>query len=59
MAKAKSRNESANGQGMSLDQRISNYLASGRKTLTPRQIRRVAHKAGISTAEVQGRLPKE
>ena len=56
MAKAKSRDESATGQRMSLDQRISNYLASGRKSLSPRQIRRAAHKAGISTAEVRDRL---
>jgi hypothetical protein len=59
MAKAESRNESASGQRMSLDQRIRNYLASGRKSLTPRQIRRAAHKAGISTAEVQDRISQK
>lgn len=58
MARSKSRNESTSGERMSLDQRISNYLTTGRSTLTPRQIRRAAHKARISTAEVQERTPQ-
>lgn len=52
MAKAKSREVAVAGQRMALEQRISNYQASGRTGLTPRQLRRAAHKAKISTAEV-------
>ena len=50
---AKKRDAAAGGKKMSLEQRISNYRASGRKELTPRQLRRAAHKAQVSTAEVR------
>ncbi len=42
----------AAGKKLTLEQRIALYRANGRKELTPRQLRRAAHKAGISTAEV-------
>jgi hypothetical protein len=41
------------GASMSLEARLMNYLAGERKTLTPRQIRRAAHKAHVSTAQVR------
>jgi hypothetical protein len=50
---AKKRDEAAIGKKMSLEQRISSYMSAGRKELTPRQLRRAAHKARISTAEVR------
>jgi hypothetical protein len=50
MAKKKSE-EAASGK-LSLQQRLSNYRADGRVQLTPRQLRRAAHKAKISTSEV-------
>ena len=50
---AKKRDEAASGKKMTLEQRISNYRAAGRKELTPRQLRRAAHKAQIPTAQVR------
>lgn len=50
---AKNRAQAVSGKKMTLEQRISNYAATGRQELTPRQLRRAAHKAKISTAEVQ------
>ncbi len=58
MAKAKSRDAGARSGGMSLEKRLSNYAATGRTGLTPRQLRRAAHKAKISTAEVLERSAK-
>ncbi|GEM_PF-3924887 len=49
---AKSRAAASNGT-LTLEQRIANYLEGGRKALTPRQARRAAHKAHISTDEVR------
>ena len=43
---------------MSLDQRLANYLADGRRQLTPRQARRAAHKAHMSTDQVRERSAK-
>ena len=43
----------AKGGTMSLESRLANYLAVERKTLTPRQIRRAAHKAHVSTGQVR------
>ncbi len=51
---ARKRQEAAAASGkMTLEQRLDNYRADGRRELTPRQLRRAAHKAGISTAEVR------
>lgn len=41
------------GGRMSMETRIALYLAGERKTLTPRQLRRAAHKAHVSTAQVR------
>ena len=48
---ARKRDEAASGK-MTLEQRLSNYQVGGRKELTPRQLRRAAHKAKVSTAEI-------
>jgi hypothetical protein len=51
---ARKRAEAAvKGGKMSMETRIANYLAGERKTLTPRQARRAAHKAHVSTAQVR------
>jgi hypothetical protein len=50
---ARKRAEAAKGGTMSLETRLANYLAGERKTLTPRQIRRAAHKAHVSTGQVR------
>jgi hypothetical protein len=55
---AKKRAEAASDKKMSLEQRIANYRADGRRELTPRQLRRAAHKAGVSTAEVRQKAVK-
>jgi hypothetical protein len=55
---AKKRAEAATGGKLSLERRIANYTADGRKDLTPRQLRRAAHKAGISTTEVKEKALK-
>ena len=55
---AKKRDEAVSGKKMSLEQRISNYRADGRKELTPRQLRRAAHKARIATGEVAAKAAK-
>ena len=56
---ARKRQEAATTGGkMTLDQRLASYRSSGRKELTPRQLRRLAHKAGISTTEVLERASK-
>jgi hypothetical protein len=49
---ARKREQATSGK-LSLEARIANYQAFGRKELTPRQLRRAAHKAGISTTEVR------
>jgi len=54
---AKKREAAASGK-MSIEQRITNYLADGRKQLTPRQLRRAAHKARITTGQVRQRAAK-
>jgi hypothetical protein len=43
---------------MSLEQRIELYLSGERKHLTPKQIRRAAHKAHVSTDQVRTRATK-
>jgi hypothetical protein len=43
----------AKGGKMPLETRIANYLAGERNRLTPRQIRRAAHKAHVSTDQVR------
>jgi hypothetical protein len=43
---------------MSLDQRLENYRAGGRKELTPKQIRRAAHKAHTSTGKIREQASK-
>jgi hypothetical protein len=48
---ARKRDEAASGK-MTLEQRLTNYRAGGRNELTPRQLRRAAHKAKVSTAEI-------
>lgn len=48
---ARKKDEAASGK-MSLQQRLDNYKAGGRAELTPRQLRRAAHKAKMSTGEV-------
>lgn len=53
MAKVTSRDAQARGERMSLERRLSNYSAAGRASLTPRQVRRAAHKAKVSTDEVR------
>ena len=51
---ARKRAEAAvKGAKMSLETRLANYLAGERKTLTPRQIRRAAHKAHVATSQVR------
>jgi len=55
---AKKRTEAAASGKLTLEQRIANYRSGGRRELTPRQLRRAAHKAGISTAEVLQRAAK-
>jgi len=55
---AKKRAEAASDKKMSLEQRIANYRANGRSELTPRQRRRAAHKAGISTQDVLQKAAK-
>jgi hypothetical protein len=50
---AKKRDEAASGKKLSLEQRIANYKTGGRTELTPRQLRRAAHKARISATEVR------
>jgi hypothetical protein len=56
---AKKRDQASSSGKMSLDQRLANYLAGGRRQLTPRQARRAAHKAHLSTDQVreQGAKP--
>lgn len=54
---ARKREEAASGK-LSLQQRLANYQAGGRTALTPRQLRRAAHKAKISTSEVQAKAAK-
>ena len=55
---AKKRADAASDATMSLEQRIANYRAGGRKDLTPRQLRRAAHKAKVSTGEVLQKAAK-
>lgn len=56
---ARKRQEAAAAGGkMTLEQRLDNYRADGRKELTPRQLRRAAHKARIATGEVLQRAGK-
>jgi hypothetical protein len=55
---AKKREAAASGKKLSLEQRIANYKAGGRSELTPRQLRRAAHKAGIATSEVRQKSAK-
>ena len=50
---ARKRDQAKSSGKMSLDQRLANYLADGRRQLTPRQVRRAAHKAHISTDQVR------
>ena len=50
---AKKRDQASRSGKMSLDQRLANYLADGRRQLTPRQARRAAHKAHTSTDRVR------
>lgn len=52
MAKA-SKTARVSGQRMEMRTRIEWYRADGRTTLTARQLRRAAHKAKVSTAEVR------
>ena len=52
------RDEAASGKKMTLEQRIAHYRAQGRTELTPRQLRRAAHKEKISTGEVAKRSSK-
>ena len=54
----KPKESAAAGKKLTLDQRIARYRANGRNELTPRQLRRAAHKAGISTGEVLQRAAK-
>ncbi len=56
---ARKRQEAAAGGKLTLEQRIANYRASGRNVLTPRQLRRAAHKARISTVEVRERTSQD
>ncbi len=49
---ARKRQEAAAGGKMTLEQRLDNYRSGGRNELTPRQLRRAAHKARVSTVEV-------
>ncbi len=55
MARASKADKAAkvSGQRMGLQDRIERYRADGRITLTPRQLRRAAHKARVSTDEVR------
>jgi hypothetical protein len=55
---AKSRGDESKGGKMSLEQRIDNYLAWERNYLTPKQIRRAAHKAHVSTDQVRAQATK-
>ena len=55
---ARKRQEAAAGGTMTLEQRLAHYRTDGRKELTPRQLRRAAHKAKISTVEVLQRSRK-
>ena len=55
---ARKRDQASSNGKMSLDQRIAHYLASGRKELTPKQIRRAAHKAHMSTDKVVAQAEK-
>jgi len=55
---AKSRGDESKGGKMSLEQRIDHYLAWERNYLTPRQIRRAAHKAHVSTDQVRAQATK-
>jgi hypothetical protein len=56
MARKRDQAASSSGKKMSLDQRIDRYLSGGRKELTPKQARRAAHKAHLSTDEVRARV---
>ncbi len=54
---ARKRAEAASRGGkMPIETRIEKYLAEGRVTLTPRQLRRAAHKAHLSTAQVREKV---
>lgn len=53
---AKKRDQAGKSGKLSLDERVANYLASGRKELTPKQIRRAAHKAHMSTDQVRAQV---
>jgi hypothetical protein len=55
---ARKRQEAAASGTMSLEQRLAHYRTGGRNELTPRQLRRAAHKAKISTLEVLQRSRK-
>jgi hypothetical protein len=53
---AKKRDQASKGGKLSLEERIARYLASGRNELTPKQIRRAAHKAHVATDQVRARV---
>ena len=53
---AKKRDQASKSGKLSLDERIAYYLASGRNELTPKQIRRAAHKAHLSTDQVRAQV---
>lgn len=55
---ARKRDQATKSGKMSLDERVARYLAGGRKELTPRQIRRAAHKAHTSTDQVRARVER-
>jgi len=55
---ARSRGDESKSGKMSLEQRIDLYLSGERKHLTPKQIRRAAHKAHVSTDQVRDRAAK-
>lgn len=55
---ARKRDQASSNGKMSLDQRLAHYRAGGRKALTPKQIRRAAHKAHTSTDQVRAQAEK-
>ena len=55
---ARSRGDESKSGKMSLEQRIELYLSGERRHLTPKQVRRAAHKAHISTDQVRAQAAK-
>jgi len=55
---ARSRGDEGKSGKMSLEQRIELYLSGERRHLTPKQVRRAAHKAHISTDQVRAQAAK-